>query len=646
MLAQQPTQVSDRTARAERWAARNDRIGLGLASMDKLTFEASSIEDITYALYAWASVCVHNPVAFLGLSTIPNEPLQHHKKVVHHFSYKKALLLDPILAEAAKNKELDKIESYGCFTENYPGIPNFTDGSAIKMYPIMPFSYKVNAVTGENDSMNGRLAIDGSGEPGVPDEEKSTHTADQEFVNLAKAAIMAYFKLMKLLDKFFCNSFDVNGAFLHADYDSPQKIYVQFPKDFPRESFAGKLLLMLKAVYGVKRSNAIFNVIIDGLMSEAGFIALGMDRAIYVCFGPDGKPRSICFIHVDDGQMLSCYPEDWTRLVSVLERRFGPLKVKIPSTGHIGINTVFYADGSFSTNQKGYIIKSLQIVDPENKLVAVPTPSLKNLFVNDEDSPAIDIKWYQHLIGILIYTLHTRFDIKKEVLFLAKRSSHPTMHDLTKVTRVFAYLKGTNEYGPVYYSTEGPTLVSYVDASHNAHILTSRAHDANFTCIGHSGGPCSTRSKMQTECISTSSTESEYVALSYAAKTVIRCRKFLTEMGFPQTSPTIIYSDCKSAVTMTQTMDVNKKSQHIENKFNYTKDLQIQGHIIVVHINREYQRADFMGGRELSPTEFINQRAIFMAGADPEKSSKRRKPTTVLEEGVVSEITPDLMKDS
>jgi hypothetical protein len=93
-------------------------------------------------------------------------------------------------------------------------------------------------------------------------------------------------------------------------------------------------------------------------------------------------------------------------------------------------------------------------------------------------------------------------------------------------------------------------------------------------------------------------------------------------MGFPQISPTIIYSDCKSAVTMTQTMDVNKKSQHIENKFNYTKDLQIQGHIKVVHINREYQRADFMGGRELSPSEFINQRAIFMAGADPEKSSK------------------------
>jgi hypothetical protein len=100
---------------------------------------------------------------------------------------------------------------------------------------------------------------------------------------------------------------------------------------------------------------------------------------------------------------------------------------------------------------------------------------------------------------------------------------------------------------------------------------------------------------------------------------------------------------------MANTIDVNKKSQHINIKFNYIKDLQHQKIINVVHINREYQRADFLGGRELTPSEFIKQRAIFMAGADPEISPKTRKHATVSGEGVVSELSPvviELMDDT
>ena len=636
------------SSRELRWDARTqkrlERAELSLTAMSRDTFDALSMEDLIFALYSWASVCVFNPQPFMSLASFINEPLQQQKKVTGHFSYKTALRLDPDWANAASNKEKAKIENYQCFTGEYEGTPNFSDGSCIKMYPTFPFRYKTNAVTGENESMSGRLAVNGKDEKGVPDEEKSTHTADQEFVNLAKAAIMAYFVQAGLLKLFFCNSFDVDGAFLHVTYTGLQKIYVQFPKDFPWPSYAGKLLLMLKAVYGVQRSNAMFSVELDNCMTEAGFVPLGIDRAIYIRLGPDGKPGSLCLIHVDDGQMLSCYPEHWTRLVEVMERRFGPLKKVIPSKGHVGINSIFYPDGSFSTNKEGYIWKALQTVDPENKLVPVKTPSLKDLFVDDETSPSINLNWHQQLIGLLIYMLHTRSDIQKEVLYMAKRTKNPTVHDLHKVTRIFAYLKGTPGLGPVYHSSIGPVLNASVDASYDAHP-TSHSHDGNGLFIGP-GGPIGCRSKKQTESISTSATESEYVAITYVAKSVIRCRQFLLEMGFPQNSPTIIYCDCKSAVSMVKSHDVNKKSQHIQVKFNYIKELQRTKQIDVVHINREYQRADFLGGRELTPSEFVRQRAIFMAGADPEESSKTHKQVTVLKEGVVSEIMPDdLMPD-
>ena len=47
---------------------------------------------------------------------------------------------------------------------------------------------------------------------------------------------------------------------------------------------------------------------------------------------------------------------------------------------------------------------------------------------------------------------------------------------------------------------------------------------------------------------------------------------------------------------------------------NHVKDLQAQRIIDVQHISREYQRADFLGGKEMSIAQFIIQRIQFMAG--------------------------------
>ena len=609
-------------------------VAIELSSSDFVLVTQNSLEytedimkmnPLEYAeeILAWAAICVFNPITFLGLSSIGDnkQTLKQNKKTVQHFSYKKAYSLDPVQADLAKDKELDKIEHYECFTDQYSETPDFSEGNDIKMYSIFTFRWKVDSETGEFTKMSGRLAIDGSNEKDVPDNEKATHTADQDFINLTKASFIAHLIKHNLYDLFFCNSFDVNGAFLHVVYNGQRKIYVQFPNDFPRKSMAGKLMLMLKAVYGVKRSNAMFNVEIDLCFREAGFVPLDLDTSIYVKKGSDGYPQSICFVHVDDGQMMSICPEDWSNLVSILERRFGALSTVIPSIGHVGVNTTFFPDGSFNCNQKGYLVKALNLVDPNGLLIPVNTPSLPGLFEDDESSPAINIKWYQELIGSLIYALITRHDIKKEVLFMAKKTSKPTEHDLVKVTRIFAYLKCTLDFGPTYYTREGPVLYIFVDASFNAHINSSRSHQGLICCIGAQGGPVASVSKMQTECICLSATESEYVALTSAAKYAIRFRRFLSELGYPQSGPTIIYEDCKSAVSMSNTRVVNKKSQHIAIKFNFVKELKEEKEIDVVWINREFQRADYLAGRDLTHAEFRRQRPILMGQYEPTETT-------------------------
>ena len=112
-----------------------------------------------------------------------------------------------------------------------------------------------------------------------------------------------------------------------------------------------------------------------------------MDSCIFVKRDSDDSPRSICFLHVDDGQMLSVHPEDWVELTTVLQRKIGPLSMLVPSTGHVAVNTVFFDDGSFNINQNGYILKSLKQVDPEGLLTPVDTPSLPDFFVDDRLAP-------------------------------------------------------------------------------------------------------------------------------------------------------------------------------------------------------------------------------------------------------------------
>ena len=208
--------------------------------------------------------------------------LEPQGKKIMTFSFDRALLLDPVKANKANEKELNKFKKFECFTENY-STPDFSEGKDIKMYPVYPFRWKIDSVTGDQLEMSGRLAINGKNED-VPDHEKATHTASQENVNLIKAAFMAYLKENGLLSTFYCNSFD--------------------------------------------------------------------------------------------GQIWSTNLDDWKNLVRILEKRFGPLSTVCPSKGHIGINTIFYDDGSFSTNQRGFLVKVLKSVDPHGKLVKVDTSSL------------------------------------------------------------------------------------------------------------------------------------------------------------------------------------------------------------------------------------------------------------------------------
>ncbi len=74
-------------------------------------------------------------------------------------------------------------------------------------------------------------------------------------------------------------------------------------------------------------------------------------------------------------------------------------------------------------------------------------------------------------------------------------------------------------------------------------------------------------------CVTLSSMEAEFVALTEATQEVVWLRKVLAEMGEIQTNPTCMFEDNQSCISFVKNGRLNKRSKHIDTKKNYIKDM-------------------------------------------------------------------------
>ena len=115
---------------------------------------------------------------------------------------------------------------------------------------------------------------------------------------------------------------------------------------------------------------------------------------------------------------------------------------------------------------------------------------------------------YQKLVGSLLnIATKTRPDIAASVSILASKTSSPSQTDWTELKRVLKYLRGTSTFklklSRIENHEEKEKLMGYLDANYIFFLLNGGL--GSWTC------------RKQT-CVSLSSTEAEFVALSEACK--------------------------------------------------------------------------------------------------------------------------------
>nr|GEU30098.1 zinc finger, CCHC-type [Tanacetum cinerariifolium] len=164
--------------------------------------------------------------------------------------------------------------------------------------------------------------------------------------------------------------------------------------------------------------------------------------------------------------------------------------------------------------QSHYIEKILKKFNREDcSSVSTPVDPVEKLKPNT--GKPLDQLEYSRAIGCLMYAMtSTRPDIAYAIGRLSRFTSNPSRQHWHVITRVFKYLKGTMNYGLSYVGYPSVSE-AYSDASWINHVEYSCSTSGWVFLLR--GDAISWASKKQT-CITSSTIESEFVALAAAGK--------------------------------------------------------------------------------------------------------------------------------
>jgi hypothetical protein len=197
---------------------------------------------------------------------------------------------------------------------------------------------------------------------------------------------------------------------------------------------------------------------------------------------------------------------------------------------------------------------------------------------------------YREAVGALMYAaLATRPDISFAVSLLSRFSSNPGRAHWEAVKRVYRYLIGSRDLW-LTYGGEPRSLVGFGDADGS---MAEDRHAISGYAFLIDGGAVSWSSRRQ-EIVSLSTTESEYVAATHAAKETLWLRSLIKEILAPLDEPTTLFSDNQSAIALAHDHQYHARSKHIDVRYHFIRWVIEEGSLRLVYCPTDAMVADIL----------------------------------------------------
>ena len=381
---------------------------------------------------------------------------------------------------------------------------------------------------------------------------------------------------------------DVSTAFLNADADT--EMYCEQPAGWevpgkPRRQWVYKLD---KTIYGTKQAGRNWHIHLKGILSEIGFVQSQADECLFT-LRKDGTYMHI-LVHVDDMAVFYEGDDLHAYVFNEINKR-----VVCQSDGglnmFLGVRIIHNVDGSIELSQEHYIdTLAERFGQLERDWVGVNLPYASSVRLtsamrpqNEEERARALTLPYQELVGGLNYLRITRPELTYSMSQLGKWMSNWGIRHWKAGLQHLRYAIKTKSKTLVVRPIRGkPIIKMWVDsdffgdrdpgqkdvgASHGGYaaMICGDEDSKMFT-----GNVVSVHSKKH-NVITLSSMEAEIREATTGTKEIIYLRALLGDLGYRQTSPSVMYEDNSGCISFSKNATHHENTKHVVLRYFWLK---------------------------------------------------------------------------
>ena len=404
--------------------------------------------------------------------------------------------------------------------------------------------------------------------------------------------------VVQIVNTFVAILADVETAFLYGDFKPGEEIYMECPKGLEHES--DECLLLLKTIYGLVQAALAFYRTFRKALQKCGFVPNPADPCVLTRRTATGGVTHIV-IHVDDCYL--CGDEATVNeSVKLIEEHF-KLKIERPVRDYLSCELELSKDKRTMWVGQPTLIGKLEgkfskMVKGRAKVKTPGTPGF-GIVRPKEGDPVIDPesqKLYRSGVGMLLYLVkHSRPDIANAARELSKCMDKATPAAYKELMRLIKFVLDTKSFG--LRLSPNPDLM--IDGKWNMVIYSDSDwagdKDNRISVTGFIifllSAPIMWRSKAQ-KSVSTSSAESEYKALSEAAKEIKFIYQLLRGMGIVVMTPITVRVDNVGAIFMAENVGSSSRTRHIDTCYHFVREFIVEEFLKIIFVKSAENRSD------------------------------------------------------
>jgi hypothetical protein len=417
---------------------------------------------------------------------------------------------------------------------------------------------------------------------------------------------------------------DVPSAFLNAELDEDEVIYMEMPQGFEEE---GTVLRLHKALYGLKQAPRKWQRTCSRFLEQKlKMKACVSDPCLFFKRSKSGR-LILLFLFVDDMQ-ASYHKEDlaeWNEMKQQLIQQFN---TKDMGESKWILGMAIKRDRTARTitlDQEVYITKLLERFGVDKCRTATsPEDPASEKFprLGKErggatlEQPA-DRQRYMEMVGGLLYAaISTRPDIAHAVHVLTKHMQQPLRRHEVAAERVMRYLAGTRQMGLQFgrkgMNSDTRTMVIDISAYADADWANDPVDRKSVTgwFARFNGDVVSWASKKQS-LVALSTCEAELYAASAAAQEILWLRGLAGELGFKVASQSALYGDNQSTIKVEEQGVRSERTKHVDVKHHFITECINMGDIDPKWVATTQQVADVLTKGLPGPT-FVKFRSALL----------------------------------